>query len=245
MSAKTQKSFASKKMIGRAIKDSFIKLSPKTQAQNPVMLLVYLSAILTSILWIISLFGISDAPSGYTFSIAIILWFTCLFANFAEAIAEGRGKAQADALRASRKDVTAHQIPSPEQKNAVTEISSALLKKGNLVIVDAGELIPADGEVIEGAASVDESAITGESAPVIREAGGDRSAVTGGTMVLSDQIIVRVTSEAGESFLDKMISMALQNEQTRTEKEQAAILAKNEQLRANLLRAISHATFPP
>jgi len=207
MSAKTQKSFASKKMIGRAIKDSFIKLSPKTQAQNPVMLLVYLSAILTSILWIISLFGISDAPSGYTFSIAIILWFTCLFANFAEAIAEGRGKAQADALRASRKDVTAHQIPSPEQKNAVTEISSALLKKGNLVIVDAGELIPADGEVIEGAASVDESAITGESAPVIREAGGDRSAVTGGTMVLSDQIIVRVTSEAGESFLDKMISM--------------------------------------
>ena len=207
MSAKTQKSFASKKMIGRAIKDSFIKLSPKTQAQNPVMLLVYLSAILTIILWIISLFGISDAPSGYTFSIAIILWFTCLFANFAEAIAEGRGKAQADALRASRKDVTAHQIPSPEQKNAVTEISSALLKKGNLVIIDAGELIPADGEVIEGAASVDESAITGESAPVIREAGGDRSAVTGGTMVLSDQIIVRVTSEAGESFLDKMISM--------------------------------------
>ena len=207
MSAKTQKSFASKKMIGRAIKDSFIKLSPKTQAQNPVMLLVYLSAILTSILWIISLFGISDAPSGYTFSIAIILWFTCLFANFAEAIAEGRGKAQADALRASRKDVTAHQIPSPEQKNAVTEISSALLKKGNLVIIDAGELIPADGEVIEGAASVDESAITGESAPVIREAGGDRSAVTGGTMVLSDQIIVRVTSKAGESFLDKMISM--------------------------------------
>lgn len=207
MSVKSKKSFASKKMIGRAIKDSFIKLSPKTQAQNPVMMLVYLSAILTSILWIISLFGISDAPSGYTFSITIILWFTCLFANFAEAIAEGRGKAQADALRASRKDVTAHMIPSPEQKSAVTEISSALLKKGNLVIVDAGELIPADGEVVEGAASVDESAITGESAPVIREAGGDRSAVTGGTMVLSDQIVICVTSEAGESFLDKMISM--------------------------------------
>ncbi|MBP7347242.1 MAG: potassium-transporting ATPase subunit KdpB [Butyrivibrio sp.] len=207
MSVKSKKSFASKKMIGRAIKDSFIKLSPKTQAQNPVMMLVYLSAILTSILWIVSLFGISDAPSEYTFSITIILWFTCLFANFAEAIAEGRGKAQADALRASRKDVTAHLIPSPEQKSAVTEISSALLKKGNLVIVDAGELIPADGEVVEGAASVDESAITGESAPVIREAGGDRSAVTGGTMVLSDQIVICVTSEAGESFLDKMISM--------------------------------------
>ena len=207
MSVKSKKSFASKKMIGRAIKDSFIKLSPKTQAQNPVMMLVYLSAILTSILWIVSLFGISDAPSEYTFSIPIILWFTCLFANFAEAIAEGRGKAQADALRASRKDVTAHMIPSPEQKSAVTEISSALLKKGNLVIVDSGELIPADGEVVEGAASVDESAITGESAPVIREAGGDRSAVTGGTMVLSDQIVICVTSEAGESFLDKMISM--------------------------------------
>ena len=199
--------FANKKMLGRAIKDSFIKLDPKTQAQNPVMLLVYLSAVLTSVLWVVSLFGIMDAPSGYTLTIAVILWFTCLFANFAEAIAEGRGKAQADSLRAAKKDVDAHRIPSISRKNDAIAISSSLLKKGDIVIVKAGKQIPADGEVIEGAASVDESAITGESAPVIREAGGDRSAVTGGTTVLSDWIIVQVTNEAGESFLDKMIAM--------------------------------------
>lgn len=171
------------------------------------MLLVYISAILTSGLWIVSLFGLKDASSGYTLAIAVILWFTCIFANFAEAIAEGRGKAQADALRASKKDVEAHKIPSADKKEQITAVSSALLKKGDIVIVKAGEQIPGDGEVIEGAASVDESAITGESAPVIREAGGDRSAVTGGTTVLSDWIVVRITSEAGESFLDKMIAM--------------------------------------
>ena len=207
MASKTKSAFADKKMLGRAIKDSFIKLNPKTQVQNPVMLLVYISAILTSGLWIVSLFGLKDASSGYTLAIAVILWFTCIFANFAEAIAEGRGKAQADALRASKKDVEAHKIPSADKKEQVTAVSSALLKKGDIVIVKAGEQIPGDGEVIEGAASVDESAITGESAPVIREAGGDRSAVTGGTTVLSDWIVVRITSEAGESFLDKMIAM--------------------------------------
>ena len=207
MSAKQKNTFADQKMLGRAIKDSFIKLSPKTQAENPVMFLVFVSAILTSVLWVVSLFGIKDAPGGFTLAIAIILWFTVLFANFAEAIAEGRGKAQADSLRASRKDVDAHKIPSAEQKDNITVVPSAMLKKGELVIVKAGEQIPADGEVIEGAAFVDESAITGESAPVIREAGGDRSAVTGGTTVLSDWIVVKVTSEAGESFLDKMIAM--------------------------------------
>lgn len=207
MRTKQKSAFADRKMLGRAIKDSFVKLSPKTQAKNPVMFLVFVSAILTSILWVVSLYGLKDAPSGYTLAIAIILWFTVLFANFAEAIAEGRGKAQADSLRASRKDVDAHKIPSVSQKDSVTVVPSALLKKGELVIVKAGEQIPADGEVIEGAASVDESAITGESAPVIREAGGDRSAVTGGTSVLSDWIVVRVTNEAGESFLDKMIAM--------------------------------------
>lgn len=200
-------SFANQKMIVRAMKDSIVKLNPKTQIKNPVMLLVYISAILTTALWIVSLFGMKDASSAYTFSIAIILWFTCIFANFAEAIAESRGKAQADALRASKKDVIAHKIPSIQQKSQITDVSSVSLKKGDLVIVNAGELIPSDGEVEEGAASVDESAITGESAPVIREAGGDRSAVTGGTTVLSDWIIERVTSEAGESFLDKMIAM--------------------------------------
>lgn len=207
MASNTKSAFANKKMLGRAIKDSFIKLNPKTQVQNPVMLLVYISAILTTGLWIVSLFGLKDASSGYTLAIAVILWFTCIFANFAEAIAEGRGKAQADALRASKKDVEAHKIPSADKKEQITAVSSALLKKGDIVIVKAGEQIPGDGEVIEGAASVDESAITGESAPVIREAGGDRSAVTGGTTVLSDWIVVRITSEAGESFLDKMIAM--------------------------------------
>lgn len=207
MSTKQKSAFANQKMLGRAIKDSFIKLNPKTQAGNPVMFLVFVSAILTSILWLVSLFGIKDAPGGFTLAIAIILWFTVLFANFAEAIAEGRGKAQADSLRASRKDVDACKIPSVSQKDSITIVPSAALKKGELVIVKAGEQIPADGEVIEDAASVDESAITGESAPVIREAGGDRSAVTGGTTVLSDWIVVKVTSEAGESFLDKMIAM--------------------------------------
>lgn len=207
MSSDVKKGFADSKMLLRAIQDSFKKLKPKTQLQNPVMLLVYISAILTTGLWIVAVFGIKDAPTGYTLAIAIILWFTVLFANFAEAIAEGRGKAQADSLRASKKDVDAKKIPSIKEKEKFTVVSSSVLKKGDLIFVKAGDQIPADGEVVDGAASVDESAITGESAPVIREAGGDRSAVTGGTTLLSDWIVVRVTSEAGESFLDKMIAM--------------------------------------
>ncbi|MDR5586594.1 MULTISPECIES: potassium-transporting ATPase subunit KdpB [Clostridium] len=199
--------FANKKMIKRAVKDSFIKLSPKTQMENPVMFLVYISSILTTVLYAVSLVGIRDSKSSFILGITIILWITVLFANFAEAIAEGRGKAQADSLRAAKKDVEAHKIISLEKKDEITKVSSALLKKGDIVIVVAGEQVPADGEVIDGAASVDESAITGESAPVIRESGGDRSAVTGGTTVISDWLIVQVTSEAGESFLDKMISM--------------------------------------
>ncbi len=154
-----------------------------------------------------ALFGYKDAAPGFILGTAIILWFTVLFANFAEAIAEGRGKAQADALRASKKDVEAHKIESIATKEMSIAVPSTSLKKGDLVIVHAGEQIPADGEVIDGAASVDESAITGESAPVIRESGGDRSAVTGGTTVISDWIVIEVTSEAGESFLDKMIAM--------------------------------------
>lgn len=207
MNNNTKTAFSDKNMIKRAIKDSFTKLNPKTQKENPVMLLVYISAILTSLLWIASLFGIKDVSPEYTFSIAIILWFTVIFANFAEAIAEGRGKAQADTLRASKQDVNAYKIPSLTEKDNVTVVASATLKKGDLVIVKANHQVPADGEVIEGAASVDESAITGESAPVIREAGGDRSAVTGGTTVISDWIIITVSNEAGESFLDKMIAM--------------------------------------
>ena len=171
------------------------------------MFLVFVSAIMTTVLWAVSLFGIRDAAPGYILGITIILWFTVLFANFAEAIAEGRGKAQADSLRAAKQDVEAHKIPSPDKKDQIASVPSAKLVKGDIVIVKAGEQIPGDGEVIEGAASVDESAITGESAPVVREAGGDRSAVTGGTRVLSDWIVVRITSEPGQSFLDKMIAM--------------------------------------
>lgn len=196
-----------KDMVIRAVKDSFVKLAPKSQIKNPVMFLVFVSAIMTTVLWTASLFGIKDAESGFILGITLILWFTCLFANFAEAIAEGRGKAQADSLRAAKQDVEAHKIPSPEKKNQITRIASAKLVKDDIVIVKAGEQIPGDGEVIEGAASVDESAITGESAPVVREAGGDRSAVTGGTKVLSDWIIIRITSEPGQSFLDRMIAM--------------------------------------
>ena len=206
---KNTSALTDKKMLMRAIGDSFAKLDPRVQIKNPVMFLVYVSAILTSILFVCSLFGVSDAGlgSGFVLAIAVILWFTCLFANFAEAIAEGRGKAQADALRAAKRDVEAHKIPSADRKEEITKVASALLKKGDIVIVRAGEQIPADGEVIEGVASVDESAITGESAPVIRESGGDRSAVTGGTTVVSDWLVIRVTCDTGESFLDKMIAM--------------------------------------
>jgi len=185
------------------------------------MLLVYISAILTTLLFVISLFGIKDANSGFTLGIAIILWFTVLFANFAEAIAEGRGKAQADSLRAAKKDVKAYKITDITQKESVKIVSSATLTKGDIVIVKAGQQIPSDGEVIDGVASVDESAITGESAPVIRESGGDRSAVTGGTTVLSDWIIVQITSEPGESFLDKMISMVEGANRKKTPNEMA------------------------
>ena len=173
------------------------------------MFLVWLSAVMTSVLAVASIFGVQDAgvPAYYVVAIAVILWLTDLFSNFAEALAEGRGKAQADSLRAAKKDVEAHRIESVEDKEHFTVVPGTELTRGDLVIVRAGEQIPGDGDVIEGAASVDESAITGESAPVVREAGGDRSAVTGGTTVLSDWIIVKISSEPGQSFLDKMIAM--------------------------------------
>lgn len=198
-----------KDMMGRAVRDSFAKLDPRVQIQNPVMFLVWLSAVMTSVLAVASIFGVQDAgvPTCYVVAIAVILWLTDLFSNFAEALAEGRGKAQADFLRAAKKDVEAHRIESVEDKEHFTVVPGTELTRGDLVIVRAGEQIPGDGDVIEGAASVDESAITGESAPVVREAGGDRSAVTGGTTVLSDWIIVKISSEPGQSFLDKMIAM--------------------------------------
>lgn len=198
-----------KDMMGCAVRDSFAKLDPRVQIQNPVMFLVWLSAVMTSVLAVASIFGVQDAgvPTYYVVAIAVILWLTDLFSNFAEALAEGRGKAQADSLRAAKKDVEAHRIESVKDKEHFTVVPGTELTRGDLVIVRAGEQIPGDGDVIEGAASVDESAITGESAPVVREAGGDRSAVTGGTAVLSDWIIVKISSEPGQSFLDKMIAM--------------------------------------
>lgn len=190
-----------------ALIQSTKKLSPKLQVKNPVMLLVYVGAILATSLYFLGFFGISDEKSGYTLTIALILWFTVLFANFAEAIAEGRGRAQADSLKMARKDVLARKLKHIYDKTDVIEVASNDLKKDDIVYVLANEQIPMDGEVIEGAASVDESAITGESAPVIRESGGDRSAVTGGTTLVSDWLVIRVTAVSGESFLDKMIAM--------------------------------------
>ena len=207
MNEKKHSIFADKAIMKRALADSVKKLNPKVQVENPVMFMVYVSAVLTLVLFVFSLFGVRDARPGFILVVSVILWFTDLFGNFAEAIAEGRGKAQADTLRASRRDVQAKKIPSAAQKDKVTTVFSKDLVRGDIVIVRAGEQIPADGEVIDGAASVDESAITGESAPVIRESGGDRSAVTGGTTLVSDWLVIRVTSEPGHSFLDKMIAM--------------------------------------
>jgi K+-transporting ATPase ATPase B chain len=202
-----KKNNLSSDMFTDAIRQSFVKLSPKVQVKNPVMLVVYIGALFTTALYLLAFAGIKDESAGYTLTIALILWFTVLFANFAEAIAEGRGRAQANSLRSARKDVKAKKLKSSNNLDDYTEVLSNTLKRGDNVYVIAGEQIPMDGEVIEGAASVDESAITGESAPVIRESGGDRSAVTGGTTLVSDWLVIRVTAEAGESFLDKMIAM--------------------------------------
>lgn len=190
-----------------AVKQSFVKLSPSVQVKNPVMLVVYIGAFITTVLYFLSFLGIKDEAAGYTLAIALILWFTVLFANFAEAIAEGRGRAQADSLRSARKDVKAKKIKNPSNTDDYIEVLSSALKKNDIVFVKAGEQIPMDGEVTLGAASVDESTITGESAPVIRESGGDRSAVTGGTTLVSDWLVIRISAEAGEGFLDKMIAM--------------------------------------
>jgi potassium-transporting ATPase ATP-binding subunit len=194
-------------IVWRAIIDSFRKLTPGIQVRNPVMFVVYVGSILTSALFIQALLGKGEAPAGFIFWVTVWLWFTVLFANFAEAMAEGRGKAQAEALRRTRQDVQAKKLQKPERGAPIVPVSGHTLRKGDVVLVEAGDVIPVDGEVIEGVASVDESAITGESAPVIRESGGDRSAVTGGTRVLSDWLIVRITANPGEAFLDRMIAM--------------------------------------
>jgi potassium-transporting ATPase ATP-binding subunit len=194
-------------IVRRAIVESFKKLSPRHQVRNPVMFVVEIGSVLTTALFGQALFGEGEAPAGFILAISAWLWFTVLFANFAEAMAEGRGKAQADALRTSRKDVRARRLDEARRGARATEVSASQLRRGDAVLVEAGEAIPGDGDIVEGVASVDESAITGESAPVIRESGGDRSAVTGGTRVLSDWILVRISADPGESFLDRMIAM--------------------------------------
>ena len=208
-------------LVRQAMSDACRKLDPRHQIKNPVMFVVWVGSIVTTLLFVQAVVGTGEAPAGFILSITLWLWFTVLFANLAEAMAEGRGKAQAESLRRARQELTAKKLGSVEpgadydivtsrkfqRCDPFSAVSANFLKKGDVVLVEAGEFIPADGEVIEGVASVNESAITGESAPVIRESGGDRSAVTGGTRVLSDWLIVRVTASPGESFLDRMIAM--------------------------------------
>jgi len=194
-------------IVRQAIVDSFRKLTPRRQVRNPVMFVVYVGSILTTLLWVQALVGKGEAPGWFIFWVSVWLWFTVLFANFAEAMAEGRGKAQAASLRKARRDLQAKRLARPERNARYETVSASSLRKGQHVLVEAGDFIPADGTVVEGVASVNESAITGESAPVIRESGGDRSSVTGGTQVLSDWLIVEVTADPGEAFLDRMISL--------------------------------------
>ena len=208
---KKQSAFRSE-IYRRAVIESFRKLDPRWMVRNPVMFVVEVGSVLTTGLWIQALLGKGEAPTGFIGAVAIWLWFTVLFANFSEAVAEGRGKAQAEALRRARQDTPAKRLHGPaktvEAALSKTEVvSSTELKKGDLFLVEAGDLLPADGEITVGIASVDESAVTGESAPVVREAGGDRSAVTGGTRLLSDWLIVRVSADPGEGFLDRMINL--------------------------------------
>jgi potassium-transporting ATPase ATP-binding subunit len=195
-------------IVRRAAIDSLIKLDPRHQIKNPVMFVVEVGAVLTTALWlqwVIAQTGEENA--GFVFAIAAWLWFTVLFANFAEAMAEGRGKAQAESLRKARRDIVAKKLSKPDRTSAITNTNASALRKGDIVLVEAGEFIPSDGTIVDGIASVDESAITGESAPVIRESGGDRSGVTGGTKVLSDWLVIEISANPGETFLDRMIEM--------------------------------------
>lgn len=207
MSKQSMQSMFDPKLVKPAIADAFKKLSPQTQWRNPVMFVVYLGSILTTLSMLQALFAKGDAPVGFIALVSLWLWFTVLFANFAEAIAEGRSKAQAASLRSSKKNVVAKKLASESRDSEVTLTDSNSLRKGDILLIETGDMIPADGEVIDGIASVNEAAITGESAPVIRESGGDFSAVTGGTQVLSDWIVVRVSVNPGEAFLDRMIAM--------------------------------------
>jgi K+-transporting ATPase ATPase B chain len=202
-----------------ALIDSFTKLDPRVQWRNPVMFVVYIGSILTTILWVQALRGLGEAPAWYIFAVTLWLWFTVLFANFAEALAEGRSKAQAASLRGLKQTVWAKKIAGIKARSSEQKVRADELRKGDFVLIEAGDIIPADGEVVDGAASVDESAITGESAPVIRESGGDFASITGGTKVLSDWIVARVTVNPGETFLDRMIAMVESAKRQKTPNE--------------------------
>jgi len=210
------RSLFDRSIVRRALGDSFRKLDPRVQARNPVMFVVLVGSVLTTIFFLRDLSDSTAAENVFAGLVALFLWFTVLFANFAEAMAEGRGKAQADTLRRTRTETMAHRRRTD---GSVEEVSATQLRVGDECVVSAGEMIPSDGDVIDGVASVDESAITGESAPVIRESGGDRSAVTGGTRVLSDQIVVRITARPGETFLDRMIALVEGAERQKTPNE--------------------------
>jgi K+-transporting ATPase ATPase B chain len=206
-------------LLGPALLDSLRKLDPRVQWRNPVMFVVYIGSILTTALWVQALVAHGEAPAWFIFNIALWLWFTVLFANFAEALAEGRSKAQAESLRGLKQTVWAKKLAAPGDRSRSSRVRADELRRGDVVLIEAGDYVPADGEVIEGAASVDESAITGESAPVIRESGGDFSAVTGGTRVLSDWVVARVTVNPGETFLDRMIAMVESAKRQKTPNE--------------------------
>ena len=206
-------------ILQEALFDSFRKLTPQQQWKNPVMFVVYIGSLLTTFLWIQAMTGLGEAPAGFILGVALWLWFTVLFANFAEAVAEGRSKAQAAFLRTAKRDVAAKRLDEPHYGSNYSKIAGSSLRRGDVVFVEAGDFIPGDGDVIEGVASVDESAITGESAPVIRESGGDFSSVTGGTRVLSDWLVVRISVNPGETFLDRMIAMVESAKRQKTPNE--------------------------
>ncbi len=217
----TRKTFAlfDPELAVSAMLDACHKFNPAVQWRNPVMFVVYVASLLTTVLWLHALTGQGEAPAGFVLAVALWLWFTVLFANFAEALAEGRSKAQAASLRGLKKETWSRKLYAPRVDAQWKMTPAGDLRKGDVVLVAAQEVIPADGEVIEGVASVDESAITGESAPVIREAGGDFSSVTGGTRVLSDWIVVRVTANPGETFVDRMIAMVENAKRQKTPNE--------------------------
>ena len=225
------RSLFDRSIMARAVVDSLVKLDPRHQIHNPVMFVVEIGAVITTVGWLIQVFGGSplgggDEPAWFAFAIGVWLWLTAIFANFAEALAEGRGKAQADALRSMRTETVARLRDGGEKP-------ASELRRSDVVAIEAGETIPGDGTVIEGIASVDESAITGESAPVVRESGGDRSAVTGGTRVLSDRIVVEITQEPGQSFLDKMIALVEGAERRKTPNEIALNILDRKSTRLN------------